>query len=305
MKLLNEGRIHIVGMRHDLGQSRRGVDMGPSAIRFAGLNQELDELGYKVIDDGDISCCTFETGKMGDLKLRFLEDIVNHCQRLRDYIKKIVKTGGFPLILGGDHSITIGSIAGLTHHYKEIGLIYIDAHGDFNTPETTQSGNIHGMTLATLLGLGNPLLTHIGARFPMINKDAVVLIGVRKLDPLEKKNLKESHIKIFTIKDIDELGISEVMAKAIKIVTREDGERPFHLSFDIDSVEPSVAPGTGTVVSGGLTYREAHLTCELIAESRKMASMEVVEVNPILDYANKTGKLAVELITSALGKTIL
>ena len=305
MKLLNKNNIHIVGMRHDLGQSRRGVDMGPSAIRFAGLNQELDALGYKVIDDGDISCCTFETGNMGDPKLRFLNDIVDHCQELRDHIKKIVEKSYFPLILGGDHSITIGSVAGLTHQYEQLGLIYMDAHGDFNTPETTLTGNIHGMSLATIVGLGHPELTHLGARFPMLSADSVVLIGVRQLDPLEKKNLKESNVKIFTIKDIDEHGISEVMAKAIEIVTRGESRRPFHFSFDIDSVEPSVAPGTGTIVSGGLTYREAHLACELVAESRAMVSMEVVEVNPILDYANQTGKLAVELITSALGKTIL
>lgn len=297
--------VHIIGMRHDLGQSRRGVDMGPSVIRFAGLNQELVDLGHNVRDDGDISCCTFETGNMGDPKLRFLEDIVNHCQILRDHIKKVVKTGVFPLILGGDHSITIGSVAGLTFHYEEIGLIYMDAHGDFNTPETTQSGNIHGMTLATILGRGHPHLTNLGARIPMISEESVVLIGVRRLDPLEKKNLRESNVTIFTIKDIDELGISEVMAKAIEIITKNNGGGPFHFSFDIDSVEPSVAPGTGTIVPGGLTYREAHLACELIAESRKMVSMDVVEINPILDYANKTGKLAVELITSALGKTIL
>ncbi|MFX0072016.1 MAG: arginase, partial [Candidatus Hermodarchaeota archaeon] len=278
---------------------------GPSAIRYAGLNQMLVDLGYSVKDDGDIYCCTFETGNMGDPKLRFLEDIVNHSQTLSEHVKNIVKKGNFPLILGGDHSITIGSVAGLTFHYEQIGLIYMDAHGDFNTPETTESGNIHGMALATISGRGHPHLIGLGAKIPMVNDKSIALIGIRELDPLEKKSLKDSNITVFTIKDIDELGISEVMAKAIDIVTKRSGEQSFHFSFDIDSVEPSVAPGTGTTVPGGLTYREAHLACELIAESQKMVSMDLVEINPILDYANKTGKLAVEFISSALGKKIL
>lgn len=298
-------KLHIIGVPHDLGQSRRGVDMGPSAIRFAGLNQKLSELGYNIIDEGDIKCSTFETGTMGNKKMRFLEDIVNHCSGLKDIVEKIVQKDEFPLVLGGDHSITMGTVAGLVSHYEELGLIYLDAHGDFNTPETSISGNIHGMTLATITGRGHSQLINLAGKIPMINEETTVLIGVRELDPMEKRNLKKSKVSVFTIKDIDKYGISEVISRGIEIVTSKTNNEVFHFSLDIDCVEPSVAPGTGTIVPGGLTYREAHLACELVAESQKMVSMDLVEVNPILDYANKTGKLAVELILSALGKSIL
>ncbi len=298
-------KLHIIGVPHDLGQSRRGVDMGPSAIRFAGLNQKLSELGYNVIDEGDIKCSTFETGTMGNKKMRFLEDIVNHCSELKNIVEKIVQKDEFPLVLGGDHSITMGTVAGLVSHYEELGLIYLDAHGDFNIPETTLSGNIHGMTLAAIIGRGHPQLINLAGKIPMINEETTVLIGVRELDPIEKRNLKQSKVSVFTIKDIDEHGISEVISRGIEIATGKKNKKAFHFSLDIDCVEPSVAPGTGTIALGGLTYREAHLACELVAESQKMVSMDLVEVNPILDQANKTGKLAVELILSALGKSIL
>jgi len=279
--------------------------MGPSAIRFAKLNSQLNEIGYKVIDYGDIECCTYETGTMGDPKARFLQDIVKHCSELRDHIREITKKEIFPLILGGDHSITMGSISGMVSHHQEIGLIYMDAHGDFNTPQTSPSGNVHGMSLAAITGRGPSSLTSLAGKVPMINEERVSLIGVRRLDPKEKENLKKSKIKVFTIKEIDEEGISEVMKEAIEVVTQGLESKKFHFSMDVDSIEPSVAPGTGTTVPGGLSYREAHLACELIAESKQMISMDVVEVNPILDLANATGKLVVELILSSLGKTIL
>ncbi len=297
--------INIIGVAHDLGQSRRSVDMGPSAIRFAGLNQQLSELGYSVIDEGNINCCTFETGKVGDENMRFLEEIVKHCSELKICVEEIVQKENFPLILGGDHSITIGSVAGLVSRYDQLGIIYMDAHGDYNTPETTPSGNIHGMVLAAITGHGPHELISLAGKIPMISEKAAVLIGVRRLDPLEKNALKNSNVSVFTIKDIDELGISEVIKRAIGIVTKNSDKSTFHFSFDVDCIEPSVAPGTGTIVPGGLTYREAHLACELVAESQKMVSMDVVEVNPILDHENKTGKLTVELILSALGKSIL
>jgi len=296
--------IDIIGMRHDLGQTRRGVDMGPSAIRFAQLNAKLLELGYNVVDNGDIECSTYETSDMGDPKLRFLDNVVEHCRLLRNMIKQLLKKKTIPLVLGGDHSITIGTIAGMVSRYPELGLIYLDAHGDFNTPETTPSGNIHGMALASITGRGHPLLTNLGGKMPMIEDKLVHLIGVRKLDKLEKENLRHSEVSINTIKQIDEIGISEAISRAINKISQYSSNGKFHFSLDVDAIEPSVAPGTGTTVRGGLTYREAHLACELIAESGNMVSMDVVEVNPILDHANQTGKLAVELILSAFGKTI-
>jgi arginase len=302
LKLMDN--IDIIGMRHDLGQTRRGVDMGPSAIRFAQLNSKLSELGYNIIDNGDIECSTYETGIMGDPKVRFLDDIVDHSKLLRDKIKQLLMKETFPLVLGGDHSITMGVIAGMISKYPDMGLIYLDAHGDFNTPKTTPSGNIHGMALAAITGRGHPLLTNLGNKKPMIEDNLVHLIGVRKLDELEKKNLKESKVSVITIKKIDEIGISEAISRAIHIIEQKSPHGKFHFSLDVDSIEPSIAPGTGTTVRGGLTYREAHLACEIIAESGNMVSMDVVEVNPILDHENQTGKLAVELILSAFGKTI-
>lgn len=303
--IMIKNKIVIVGMRHDLGQNRRGVDMGPSAIRFANLNPQLIEIGYEVVDKGDIDCCTYETGTIGDPKARFLDNIVKHCNILRDNVKEIIKNDFFPLILGGDHSITMGTVAGLVSHYQDIGLIYMDAHGDFNTPETSPSGNIHGMGLAVITGRGHPSLVQLAGKVPMIKGERVVLLGVRSLDPKERQNLRDSKVTVFTIKEIDELGMAEVMNQAIEKVTENSPSGKFHFSLDVDCVEPSVAPGTGTPVPGGLTYREAQLACELISESKKMVSMDVVEVNPIIDHANQTGNLAVELILSSLGRTII
>jgi arginase len=297
--------VNIIGMRHDLGQTRRGVDMGPSAIRFAQLNSKLSQLGYNVIDNGDIECSTYETSKMGDPSVRFLDNVVEHCKLLKNEVKQLLETETVPLILGGDHSITIGAVAGMVaSKYPRLGLIYLDAHGDFNTPETTPSGNIHGMTLASITGRGHPLLTNLASKIPMVKDKLVHLIGVRKLDKQEKENLRSSEVSVVTIKQIDEIGISEAISYAINRISQESSHGKFHFSLDVDAIEPSVAPGTGTTVRGGLTYREAHLACELIAESGNMVSMDVVEVNPILDHANQTGKLAVELILSAFGKTI-
>ncbi|TXT63809.1 MAG: Arginase [Promethearchaeota archaeon] len=304
MNTLNK-RIDIIGMRHDLGQTRRGVDMGPSAIRFAQLNPKLKDLGYQIKDHGDIECSTYETGEMGNPKARFLHDVVNHCEVLRDKIITLLQEDSFPLVLGGDHSITIGLIAGMVSKYPDLGLIYLDAHGDFNTPDTTPSGNIHGMSLASITGRGSASLTNMASQVPMIKDELVHLIGVRTLDKLEKQAIKKSSISAITIKNIDEIGISEAISRAIESLSQNSPQGKFHFSLDMDLIEPSIAPGTGTPVRGGLTYREAHLACELVAESGNMVSMDVVEVNPILDHENQTGKLAVELILSALGKTII
>ncbi|MBD3213654.1 MAG: arginase [Candidatus Lokiarchaeota archaeon] len=304
MNMLNK-RIDIIGMRHDLGQNRRGVDMGPSAIRFAQLNSKLKDLGYQIKDHGDIECSTYETGEMGDPKARFLHDVVKHCKLLRNKIISLLQEESFPLILGGDHSITIGLIAGMVSKYTDLGIIYLDAHGDFNTPDTTPSGNIHGMSLASIAGRGPPPLINMASQVPMIKDNLVHLIGVRALDRLERQSIKESNISIITIKKIDEIGISEAISRAIESLSQNSQKGKFHFSLDMDLIEPSIAPGTGTPVRGGLTYREAHLACELIAESGNMVSMDIVEINPILDHENQTGKLAVELILSALGKTII
>ncbi|HEX6435283.1 MAG TPA: arginase [Gemmatimonadales bacterium] len=299
--------IHLLGVPMDLGSGRRGVDMGPSAIRIAGVAQKLTELGHRVIDDGDVVIKNMEELKVGNERARYLPEIARASAIIARKVERITGLGHFPLVLGGDHSIAIGTVSGLAafahSQSKKLGLLWIDAHGDINTPETSPSGNIHGMPLATLLGFGAGELTSIGGTSAKISPANVVLLGVRSLDSGEKKRLKETGVQVHTMSDIDRHGVPRVMAKALARVT--DGTDFVHVSLDLDAVDPAVAPGVGTPVKGGLDYREAHLIMETIAEAGVMTSLEVVEVNPILDEGNASAEFAVELVQSAFGKKIL
>lgn len=296
--------ISIIGVPVDLGAGRRGVDMGPSAIRYAGLYERLEALGYRVSDQGNLPAPLVETCSppTANEKLRYLEPIALLCQTLADRVAACVAQGHVPLVLGGDHSMSLGSVAGSARG-RRLGLLWIDAHADFNTPETTPSGNIHGMPLAALVGCGHPTLTNLSGAAPIILPEHVALIGVRTLDDLERGALRQSGIHTFTLHDIDRRGMANVMDEALAVITR--GTEGFHVSFDLDVVDPREAPGVGTPVLGGISYREAHLAMELLSETRALRSLDIVEVNPILDEHNTTAKLAVELVLSALGKRIL
>ena len=291
----------------DLGSGRRGVDMGPSAIRIAGVAGKLSELGHRVIDDGDVVIKNMEELKVGSERARYLPEIGRASAIIARKVERIVGLGHFPLVLGGDHSIAIGTVSGLAatarSQGKKLGVLWIDAHGDINTPETSPSGNIHGMPLATLLGFGAGELTSIGGADAKVSPGNVALVGIRSLDSGEKKRLKETGVQVHTMSDIDRHGVPRIMKKALARVT--DGTDFVHVSLDLDAVDPSVAPGVGTPVKGGLDYREAHLIMETIADAGVMTSLEVVEVNPILDAGNASAEFAVELVQSAFGKKIL
>lgn len=295
--------IDLIGCPMDLGQTRRGVDMGPSALRAALLEKRIEALGHNLQDLGDIDVPEVETRKLRNPQLRYLEEIVRACEVLAKKVEKSAKAGHFPVVIGGDHSIVMGTMAGLVKARGPQGLIYIDAHGDFNTMDTTPSGNIHGMGLAACLGLGNPKLVNIGGVGPKVKAENVALIGVRDIDPGEKELIKKSDIYVATMRDIDERGIAKVMKEAIERV--KDGTKGVHVTFDVDVLDPSEAPGTGTPVPGGLTFREAHLMLEVLAERNVPTSFELVEVNPLLDQRNTTADLAVGLVESVIGKTIL
>ncbi|HYT35244.1 MAG TPA: arginase [Ktedonobacteraceae bacterium] len=296
-------RIRVIGVPMDLGADRRGVDIGTSAIRYADLNHKLRSLGHHVRDMGNLPVPQPESQPLGNPKLKYLEPIVLVCEELAGTVTSILQEGDFPLVLGGDHSIALGSVSGVANAHKNIGVLWIDAHADFNTDETTPSGNIHGMILASLAGLGNSSLTNVGGWSPKVHTESIVIVGARDLDAGEKELLRTHSIHVFTMSDIDQLGISEVMRQALTIAGQNnDG---IHLSLDMDGLDPREAPGVGTPVRGGLSYREAHLAMELIADTGKLLSMDVVEVNPILDRENATALLAVELVLSALGKKIL
>lgn len=291
----------------DLGAGRRGVDMGPSALRIAGVSRELERLGYEVTDHGDLTVPIPETQNLGDPRAKYLSEIVETCEILYEVIKNCLVQQFFPIVLGGDHSIAIGTLSGVSSYYrdqsKKIGLLWFDAHGDLNTPETTPSGNIHGMPLAVCLGYGIPQLVELGGYSPKVSSKNVVLIGVRNLDPYEKKLVQDVGIKVFTMRDIDELGMKRVLLDALEVASQ--GTTGIHVSIDMDVIDPGVAMGVGTPVRGGLSYREAHLAMELLADSGKIISLELAEVNPILDHVNATAELGVELIASAMGKSIL
>ncbi len=293
--------ITIIGVPVDLGAGRRGVDMGPSAIRYAGLAERLRSLGHSVLDLGDLGVPLAELIPLpaADEKLRYLGPLADLNRNLADKVALVVAEGSFPLILGGDHSLAIGSVRG-SARTRKLGVIWIDAHGDFNTAQTTPSGNIHGMSLAVLTGRGHPDL--VGPA-PIVDDQAIALVGVRDLDPAEQVALRIAGIRAFTMHDIDRRGMAVVIEEAIQHTsTRTNG---LHLSLDLDALDPSEAPGVGTPVAGGLTYRETHLAMEMIAESGRMRSMDLVEVNPILDTHNRTAEHAVAFALSALGKRIL
>lgn len=298
--------IHIIGVPMDLGGGRRGVDMGPSAIRIAGLGDRLRELGHKVIDEGDLTIKTQEEQRIKDAKAKYLPEIARAVKVLAKKVEKIISHGHFPLVLGGDHSIAIGTVSGIASYcrkkHKKLGLLWIDAHGDINTPQTSPSGNIHGMPFATLLGLGPRELTTVGGTFRKLDPQNVAIIGLRSLDERERVNLRKTNAPVFTMEEIDKYGMHRVFKKALAHIGKVDF---LHVSFDLDSVDPVYAPGVGTPVKGGLDYREAHLIMELLAESKKLTSLELVEVNPILDEHNKSAEFAVELVQSAFGKKII
>ncbi len=301
-------KITLIGVPLDLGAGRRGVDMGPSAIRVADIHARVRALGYEVTDRGDIAVVIQETNDPGDPRLKYLKEIRHTCEAVRDEVDAALGEGMMPVVLGGDHSIAMGTIAGVSRHYRRlderIGLIWFDAHGDMNTPETSPSGNIHGMPLAVVLGIGEPSLVGLGGdEGPMVEGARAAVVGLRDVDPAEKENIKESGIGAFTMRDIDERGMRAVMEEAIKRATT--GTAGLHMSFDLDGIDPDYAPGVGTAAPGGLSYREAHLAMEMLHDTGKVLSAELVEVNPILDHSNTTAKLGVELLASLLGKKIL
>jgi len=300
------GKVAIIGVPLDLGGNRRGVDMGPSALRLTHLVTRLKQLGYDVVDTGDVDVPLPEECHLGDPKKKYAQEIGDVCRSLCDRVEKVMGEGRIPITLGGDHSLAMGSIAGVAKHHKakneKVGLIWFDAHGDMNTPESSNSGNVHGMPLAHVLGMGDEGLASIGGFKPKVAVNNSCLIGIRDLDEREKKLIADSGISVFTMRDIDRHGVSHVIDEAIDRASR--GTAGIHVSFDVDAIDPSEAVGVGTPKKGGLTYREAHLCLEIIADTHRLTSMDVVEINPILDVRNTTGELGAELILSALGKRI-
>jgi len=300
-------KIRIIGVPMDLGASRRGVDMGPSALRVAGLQSRLKQLGRQVEDVGNISVPQAEEQPYGEKRARYLDEISEICKNLAAMVRAALDEGMLPVVLGGDHSIAAGTVAGAAAHFhregRQIGVIWLDAHADMNTPESSPSGNVHGMPLAAIMGSGPSELTDLAGFKPMVEPRHVALVGTRDLDPKERRLAKESGVHVFTMRDIDERGMREVMTEALRFAS--DDTAGIAVSLDMDFIDPSDAPGVGTPVRGGVTYREAHLALEMIADSRAMISFELVEINPVIDLHNTTATLGVELILSGLGKKIL
>jgi arginase len=299
--------VHIIGVPLDLGGGRRGVDMGPSAFRIAGLGERIAALGRPVVDKGDLAVPIPETRHVGDPRRKYIDDIATVCATLFETARASLAQGALPLVLGGDHSLAAGSVAATSAHARaqgeRFGLIWLDAHGDMNTPTSTGSGNVHGMPLAALLGPEPAELSTLGGFGPKIDPDHVVLIGVRNLDDQEKHLVRESRIHVFTMKDIDRSGIAAVIEQAITLAG--GGTGGIHVSFDLDVCDPGIAPGVGTPVKGGLDYREAHMVMEVLADSGRVLALDMVEVNPTLDVRNSTAELGTELVLSALGMKIL
>jgi arginase len=295
-------QIAVLGAALDLGAGRRGVDMGPSAIRYAGLDSRIAELGLDLADLGNVETAVAEATSVGDEHARFLPQIKATCRRIAELVSGATQDGSVPVVLGGDHSVALGTLAGLCEAHGPGGTIWIDAHGDLNSPETSPSGNVHGMVLAAALGLAGPRFSDDGWGLPAVEPGRVALVGVRSLDEGERSLLRDLDARVFTMSDVDRLGVEHAIREALGHVA---GPGFVHVSLDMDALDPDVAPGVGTPVRGGLSYREAHLALELVAESGLVSSLDVVEVNPILDRENETGKLAVELVASALGARIL
>jgi arginase len=299
--------IHIIGVPLDLGGNRRGTDMGPSAFRIAGIGDQLTRLGRTVVDKGDIVTPIPETKGPGDVRKRYVKEIAKVCQKLFQTSLASLEEGALPIVLGGDHSLGAGSVAAaaafLRKRNQPLGLIWVDAHGDMNRPDTTGSGNVHGMPLAALLGPEPAELARIGGDGPAVLAEHTVLVGIRNLDEIEKQLVRQSKVHIFTMKEVDRMGIAQVMERALAIAG--SGTGGIHVSFDLDVCDPSIAPGVGTAVKGGLDYREAHVVMELVAESGRLTSLDLVEVNPTLDLRNTTAELGCELALSAMGKQIL
>jgi arginase len=296
--------VEVIGGTMDLGAGRRGVDMGPSAIRYAGLDQQLAEkLGVAVIDTGNVISPVVETAEIGNERARYLDQILDLCDRLADRVEAAAGRRALPLVLGGDHSVALGSLVGMAKARGGAGgVVWVDAHGDVNTPQTSPSGNVHGMVLAAALGLAGDEFARDGWPLPAVDPANVALVGVRSLDDGERALLQRIDAKVFTMSDVDRMGVETCMREAL---VHASGGAFLHVSLDLDAVDPEYAPGVGTPVRGGLSYREAHLAMEIVAESGLVDSMDVVEVNPILDRENATGQLAVELVASALGARIL
>ena len=300
--------VHIIGVPLDLGGNRRGVDMGPSALRIAGLAERLAQLGYPVVDRGDLASPIPETREWRDERQKYIHDIAKVCQQLYETAHRCLEDGALPLVLGGDHSLGAGSVAAAAQWARKarklpIGLLWIDAHGDMNTPATSISGNVHGMPLAALLGPEPSDLSTIGGFSPKVLPAHTVLIGVRNLDEREKVAVRDSHVHVFTMKDIDRQGIASIVEQAVDLAG--NGTAGIHVSFDLDACDPGIAPGVGTPVKGGLDYREAHMVMEIVADSGLLTSLDLVEVNPTLDVRNTTAQLGAELAASALGMKIL
>ena len=299
--------VHIIGVSLDLGGNRRGVDMGPSAFRIAGLAERLTALGVTVVDDGDLVAPIPEVKSFGDPAKKYIREIARVCEKLYKTSLTALEKGALPLVLGGDHSLAAGSVAAtaefVRRESKPIGLIWVDAHGDMNTPASSGSGNVHGMPLAALLGPEPAELSRIGGVTPKVLPEHTVLIGIRNLDEREKEIVRASRVHVFTMKDIDRSGIASVVEQALAIAGRDTGG--VHVSFDLDVCDPTIAPGVGTPVKGGLDYREAHMVMEMVADSGLLRALDLVEVNPILDDRNTTATLAAELASSALGQKII
>jgi arginase len=300
-------QIRVLGVPLDLGQSRRGVDMGPSAVRVAGLEARLEAIGHVVEDGGNVAVAIPEQKKSGAAHAKYLKEITATCTKNAELVLKSLEAGKVPLVLGGDHSVAAGTVAGVAEFYRRqnqrIGLIWIDAHSDMNTPETSPSGNVHGMPLAAIMGLGPAELGNIFNFSPKVRPENCVLVGIRDVDAHEKENIRRAGVEVFTMRDIDERGMRAVMEEALRMAGR--GTAGYHISLDMDWIDPEDAPGVGTPVWGGATYREAHLAMEIIADHGRMLSFEIVEVNPVIDEHNQTADLAVELSLSAFGKKIL
>lgn len=301
-------RIRILGVPLDLGQSRRGVDMGPSAVRVAGLQSRLEALGHQVSDGGNVAVQLPETRQVGEERAKYVNEIAETCANSAEIVLETLGAGITPVILGGDHSLAVGTVSGVAAFYRrtqqKIGLVWLDAHSDINTPETSPSGNVHGMPLAALLGLGPAPLSGLLGWSPKAAPENTVLIGVRDIDATEKANIHRAGIaRVFTMRDIDERGMRAVMEEALQLAS--EGTAGYHVSLDMDWVDPEDAPGVGTPVRGGATYREAHLAMEILADHGRLLSFEAVEINPVIDERNRTAELAVELICSAFGKKIL